>query len=162
MYFFRRAVCFQMFFWVTTLSYHHLVTSISLKVRNCLRHRNVTSLEENKFQSSTLWPNITKAKFQSKRYKSPSTGLRLKALKLPPQFRISNADDTYITKYYMMYTFLSLKNRDSYDFMTLTSFPVRSDDSIRTGYVVTRPTTSCGRCKLEKKLENIFKTFSLN
>jgi kynurenine 3-monooxygenase len=93
----------------------------------------------NKFQSSTLWPNIPKAKFQSKRYKSPSTGLRLKALKLPPQFRISNADDTYISKYYMLYNFLSVNNKDHYDFMTLTSFPVRSDDSIRTGYVVTRP-----------------------
>ncbi|MFN9951663.1 MAG: FAD-binding monooxygenase, partial [bacterium] len=32
-----------------------------------------------------------------------------------------------------------MNNKDHYDFMTLTSFPVRSDDSIRTGYVVTRP-----------------------
>lgn len=127
--------CFSL---VPTLPFHCFIISITIKVRNCLRHRNVTCLEENKFQSSILWPNIPKAKFQLKRYKSPSTGLRLKALKLPTHFRISNVNDTYIAKYYMLYNFLGVNNGDN-DFMTLTSFPVRRDDMVRTGYVVTRP-----------------------
>ncbi len=134
-----------------------LIPSSYLKVRNCLRHRSDKSLDENKFHSSKLWPNIAKAKFQLKRYKSPSSGLRIKALQLPYQFNISNLNETYVSKHYIFYNFCGV-NKRAEDFLSLSSFPVNRDYSCRTGYVVTRPNHTLWTLRNGEKVREYFQS----
>ena len=55
--------------------------------------REILSSKDNLFRQSNLWNMIPKGKFQIKKYKSPSTQLKIKVFQFPPQFPIRNNNE---------------------------------------------------------------------
>lgn len=103
---------------------------VNSKVRECLATDTAAFSE---------WDNIDHKKFVPKKWVSPSTGLKLKALQLPPKFKIPDNDSTFVTsKSQGMYVFLS-KNKKPRDMIRLGLLPMKDDDAIRPVNIITRP-----------------------
>jgi len=78
-------------------------------------------------------------RFQVKKWSSPSTGLRLKALQLPAKFQIPNSDGTvFQTKGSNSYS-ITGKNSGPRNFLKLGCLPMMNDNVVRPGNCITRP-----------------------
>ena len=81
-------------------------------------------------QEGASWLHAHNPKqFQVRRYHSPSTGVKLKALQLPPNFVLNNTDGSHIvSKSSTMYVFRSV-HQGSRNRVALGCLPMRDDDS---------------------------------
>jgi len=88
--------------------------------------------------SQTGWLYSKPAKFRVKRYKSPSTGIKLKTLQFPPGMRIPNTtDDASVTMdAEMFYRILSV-NAGRHNKVALTFSPMKDLNMIRPANVAT-------------------------
>jgi len=112
-------------------------------IRSNVRRSLNTMAEEYK-----VWPGTKHGKFNVKKYTTPATGLRLKALQLPPKFPIPNNDGTSIESFSKnMYVFIA-KNKGPKDFVRFGLLPMIDNESCRPCNVITRPSHDIW--KLEK------------
>eukprot|EP00559_Dactyliosolen_fragilissimus_P004421 CAMPEP_0184870354 /NCGR_PEP_ID=MMETSP0580-20130426/37192_1 /TAXON_ID=1118495 /ORGANISM="Dactyliosolen fragilissimus" /LENGTH=566 /DNA_ID=CAMNT_0027372391 /DNA_START=255 /DNA_END=1955 /DNA_ORIENTATION=+ len=103
---------------------------IDSKVRDCLSRGNEA------FQS---WPRFKGNKFNVKKWVSPSTGLRIKALQFPPGFQIKDSDGSmFITEGEAAYA-MRPKNTSPLKYLSLGLLPTTVKDSPRPGLIITRP-----------------------
>ena len=78
------------------------------------------------------------SRFALRQYRSPSTGLRLKALPLPPAFTIPNRTATVSSQSETMYVFRS-RNKGRNNQLSLGLLPMKDAEAVRPANINTRP-----------------------
>lgn len=90
-------------------------------------------------KTESSWLQSKPTLFMVRRYKSPATGLKLKALQFPPNFTIPNTTDTNIvTLPESMYVLQSVNNRPR-NKVRVGFLPMKDSTLIRPGNTNTRP-----------------------
>jgi 2-polyprenyl-6-methoxyphenol hydroxylase-like FAD-dependent oxidoreductase len=85
------------------------------------------------------WLHAHAPKFRIRRYRSPSTGLRMKSLQFPPDFVLTNTTGERIpTNSETMYVFRGV-NTGPRDYVSLGLLPVKDPTLIRPANINTRP-----------------------
>lgn len=101
---------------------------IDSSVRSCLTDKTKSG-----------WLQSKKGKLALRKYKSPSTGLRVKTLKFPPGMNVPNtSDSSMVMEATTFYNFRSLNN-GCRNKLSLSCFPMKSSNMIRPAISVTRP-----------------------
>lgn len=89
--------------------------------------------------SQQTWIQASARSFRIKRYRSPSTNLRLKALQFPPNFTIQEFDGSdKNTDSQCMYIFRSV-NTGTRNYVSLGQLPVKDPNAVRPSNIITRP-----------------------
>jgi kynurenine 3-monooxygenase len=103
-------------------------------IRACLSsHDKSTSV------SASSWLHSHASSFRIKRYRSPSTGLRMKSLQFPPRFELTNTTGERLpTLSETMYVFRGV-NSGPRDYVSLGLLPVKDPNLIRPANINTRP-----------------------
>jgi 2-polyprenyl-6-methoxyphenol hydroxylase-like FAD-dependent oxidoreductase len=88
---------------------------------------------------SVSWLHARPQSFRIKRYRSPSTGLRMKSLQFPPGWILTNTTGQRIaTNSETMYVFRGV-NKGTRDYVSLGLLPVKDPNLIRPANINTRP-----------------------
>jgi kynurenine 3-monooxygenase len=89
--------------------------------------------------SSSSWLHSKRRSFGIKRYRSPSTGLRVKSLQFPPSFTLPNVNGTTVTSVSEnLYAIRSIYTGPR-NYLSLGMLPVKDPNMIRPANVITRP-----------------------
>lgn len=84
------------------------------------------------------WLQSKAKKFQVRKYRSPSTGLRMKSLQFPPNFRLANTTgETIATAPETMYVLRSV-NKGRRNYFSLGLLPVKDSTLVRAANINTR------------------------
>lgn len=89
--------------------------------------------------SSSSWLASKARSFVVRRYRSPATGLKLKALQLPPNFTMIDHDGTLVTTQAQNLYSIRGTNQGTRDFASLGLLPMKDPDMVRPANIITRP-----------------------
>lgn len=118
-------------------------------VRNCLGDDT---------DPKATWLTMDHENFQVRYWKSPSSGLRMKILQLPPGFQIPVNDGTESiqTENEVIYVIRSV-NKGPKDYISLGLLPVKDPNMVRPTNVVTRPNHDVWKIKSPKEMKIWFR-----
>ena len=108
-----------------------------------------------KESESPGWLQSKAANFKVRRYKSPATGLRLKALQMPPNFEIRNSTSSFKPSSETMVVFRGV-NKGTKDFASLGFLPMKDSTLVRPGNVNTRPDHVLWKMKTGAEVKDFF------
>lgn len=116
------------------------------KVRECLENNR-----KNLFSGWNGW----KKPFKIRQWKSPSTGLRLKALQMPPQFTVPDGNGVFETKSANPVV-INGKNKGPRNFLKLSCLCMKNNEVVRPANCITRPDHEIWKLKTGEEMRNWF------